>query len=173
MRFKLPGSVNFLSNLILRLQLSSSGLRWVGQIGTGSKYNKKMKPERKHRASLPFHLAWRSAWREIPCVSMWCWSCAVWFGQEGRKHLLTEREPEARVFGLFVCVLECACPRVSALNPSVPSLLYPADLAMAHFPQGPRHRRLAASCSIHTCVDNTYTKLGRKTKVYKWAQACM
>lgn len=78
------GSLNFLSNLMLRLQLSSSGLRWWGQIGTSSKYNKKkMKPEREReseRVGLPFHLARRSACREVPRVSMWCWSCAVWTG---------------------------------------------------------------------------------------------
>lgn len=112
MCFKLAGSVNFLSNLIVRLWLSLSGLRWVGQIGTGSNYNKKWNQRETKGWVCP------STWPVGQPVGKYLvWLCgpkAVQFGREGRKHLLTEREPEANnmcVWSLCLCVRMCACTK--------------------------------------------------------------
>lgn len=72
-----------------------------------------------------------------------------------------------------ICAHVCAfaCTRVhvfvSVVKQSVsPSLLYPADLAVAHLPQGLRQRRLVASCSTHSLANGHANRIKKAIGIH-------
>lgn len=90
----------------------------------------------------------------------------VWSALQGRKHLLAEGSQEVLC---CMCLYVSAHMFVSVSESSVlPSLLYPADLAVAHLPPGLRSRRLVASCSTHILTQNNITKedIGKQTETH-------